>query len=220
MPMIGPRPIRTLEDLPKTVPIFPLTGALLLPRGALPLNVFEPRYLAMVDGALAGDRLIGMIQPTENEEHNLRPPLSDVGCLGRLVSFTEGDDRRYHITLKGLCRFRVAQELSVDTPYRQVTPDYSIFLGDLVLREDGEFPRDRVIAALKHYLSRRDLKADWQAVMNAPPETLVNALSMLCPFEPAEKQALLEAPSWDERIATLIALLEMAGAEPTTGSIN
>ena len=214
------RPFRTVGDLPKTLAVFPLTGALLLPRGGLPLNVFEPRYLTMVDDALAGMRAIGMIQPTVHEDTNLRPPLSGVGCLGRITGFSEAEDRRYHITLTGICRFRVAEELSVDTPYRQVVPDYSIFAGDLASSDDTEFPRERIIEALKAYLSRRDLKADWQTVMNAPAETLVNALSMLCPFEPAEKQALLEAPSWDERVATLVALLEMAGVAPATGTIN
>ncbi|HEY4115826.1 MAG TPA: LON peptidase substrate-binding domain-containing protein [Rhizomicrobium sp.] len=214
------RPFRTVDDLPKTLRIFPLTGALLLPRGALPLNVFEPRYLAMVDDALAGARAIGMIQPTVHEEKNLRPPLSGVGCLGRITGFAEAEDKRYHITLSGICRFRVGEEPAVDTPYRQIVPDYSAFAGDLVVRDDAEFPRERVVEALKTYLSRRDLKADWQTVMNAPAETLVNALSMLCPFEPAEKQALLEAPGWDERVATLVALLEMAGAAPASGTIN
>jgi hypothetical protein len=214
------RPFRTVDDLPKTIPIFPLTGALLLPRGALPLNVFEPRYLTMVDDALAAMRAIGMIQPTVHEEKSLRPPLSGVGCLGRITGFAEAEDKRYHITLSGICRFRVAEELVADTPYRQIVPDYSTFAGDLVVRDDEEFPRERVVEALKTYLSRRELKADWQTVMNAPAETLVNALSMLCPFEPAEKQALLEAPGWDERVATLVALLEMASVGPATGTIN
>ena len=118
-----PKPFRTLDDLPKTIAVFPLSGALLLPRGALPLNVFEPRYLAMVDDALASHRLIGMIQPIEPEEHTLKPALSQVGCVGRITSFKESEDHRYQITLTGLCRFRVAEELQADTPYRQVTAD-------------------------------------------------------------------------------------------------
>ncbi|HEX3945660.1 MAG TPA: LON peptidase substrate-binding domain-containing protein [Rhizomicrobium sp.] len=214
------KPYRTLDDLPQTVPIFPLTGALLLPRGALPLNVFEPRYLAMVDSAISGTRLIGMIQPSEPEERSLRPRLSQVGCLGRLTSFKESEDNRYQVTLTGVCRFRVVQELAADTPYRQVTPDYSSFAGDLVSGDDSELPRERLMSALKNYLARRDLKADWQSVMNSPPQHLVNALAMLCPFEPAEKQALLEAPGWSERVATLVALLEMADARAISGSLN
>ncbi|HEY1961912.1 MAG TPA: LON peptidase substrate-binding domain-containing protein [Rhizomicrobium sp.] len=214
------KPYRTLDDLPKTVAVFPLTGALLLPRGALPLNVFEPRYLAMVDDALESTRLIGMIQPTEPEDQTLKPALSQVGCLGRITAFQESEDHRYQITLTGVCRFRVAEELTADTPYRQVTPDYSRFAGDLLLDEASDLPRERLMSALKNYLARRDLKADWHSVMNAPPEHLVNALAMLCPFEPAEKQALLEAPGWNERVATLVALLEMSDARSFSGSLN
>jgi hypothetical protein len=174
----------------------------------------------MVDDSIAGSRLIGMIQPSEPEEQTLTPALSQVGCLGRITAFRESEDHRYQITLTGVCRFRVAEELTVETPYRQVLPDYSSFAGDLVLSEESELPRERLMAALKNYLARRDLKADWQSVMNAPPEHLVNALAMLCPFEPAEKQALLEAPGWSERVATLVALLEMSDARAISGAIN
>ncbi|HWA02236.1 MAG TPA: LON peptidase substrate-binding domain-containing protein [Rhizomicrobium sp.] len=212
----------SIELLPRALPVFPLTGVLLLPRGQLPLNVFEPRYLTMVDEALRGDRMIGMIQPTEHEDTTLKPPLSTVGCAGRLTSYREADDGRYLITLSGVCRFRVAEELAVDTPYRQVRADYSPFAGDLVSPVEMEFPRDRLLGALRTYLAMRDLKADWQSVMSAPGEALVNALSMLCPFEPAEKQALLEAHSWEERVAVLTALLEMASATSGSGpaSVN
>jgi len=204
-----------LEDLPPTLDIFPLTGLVLLPRGQLPLNVFEPRYLALVDSALSGTRLIGMIQPTQHEDKVLKPALSAIGCAGRLTSYRESDDGRYLITLTGVCRFRVAEELETDAPYRIVKPDFAPFVGDLAPVAEGDFPRDRLLAALRDYLSRRDLKADWRSVMGAAPEALVNALAMLCPFEPAEKQALLEAPGWLERVDTLIALLEMANAGPT-----
>jgi Lon protease-like protein len=210
-----------LDDLPQSLPIFPLSGVLLLPRGNLPLNVFEPRYLAMVDTALAGARLIGMIQPSEPEDKVLKPALSAVGCAGRVTSYRETDDNRYLITLTGVCRFRVAEELIVDTAYRQVRADFAPFAGDLVEGDDSDFPRERLLAALKGYLSQRDLKADWRSVMSAPAETLVNALAMLCPFEPAEKQALLEAPGWQERVATLVALLEIAGTEsPGNPTVN
>jgi uncharacterized protein len=203
----------SIDDLPTTLPLFPLKGILLLPRGQLPLNVFEPRYLSLVDDALSGHRMIGMIQPAEAEEKTLTPKLSAVGCAGRITSYRETDDVRYLITLSGICRFRMAEELNVLTPYRQAKPDYAPFAADLIVNDESDFPRERVVAALKDYLSKRDLKADWRSVMDAPPETLVNALAMLCPFEPAEKQALLEAESWQERVATLVALLEMAGAE-------
>jgi len=203
-----------LDDLPNTIDVFPLTGVLLLPRGHVPLNVFEPRYLALVDAALAGTRLIGLIQPTQNEEKILKPALSAIGCAGRITSYRESEDGRYLITLSGICRFRVVEELDTFEPYRRVTVDFVPFLDDLVVADESDFPRDRLLAALKDYLSRRDLKADWKSVIGAPPETLVNALAMLCPFEPAEKQALLEAPGWAERVDTLVALLEMASAGP------
>ncbi len=205
----------SIDDLPPALPVFPLTGVLVLPRGQLPLNVFEPRYLALVDDAMAGNRLIGMIQPTEHEEKTLKPALSAVGCAGRITAYREAEDGRYLITLTGICRFRAVEELGATTPYRQVRADFSPFAGDLVDVGDSDFPRERLLGALKAYLSRRDLKADWQSVTSAPAETLVNALSMLCPFEPAEKQALLEARDWEDRVAILVALLEMAGAGPS-----
>ena len=204
----------TLDDLPDTLDIFPLTGILLLPRGQLPLNVFEPRYLALVDAALAGTRLIGMIQPTQSEEKVLKPALSEIGCVGRITGFRESEDGRYFITLTGVCRFRLEEEFSTDAPYRQIRPDFTPFLEDLMPADETDFPRERLITALKDYLSNRDLKADWKSVMGAPPETLVNALAMLCPFEPAEKQALLEAPGWNERVDILITLLEMTSIGP------
>lgn len=204
----------TLDDLPSTLDIFPLTGVLLLPRGQLPLNVFEPRYLALVDAALSGTRLIGMIQPTQNEEKVLKPALSSIGCAGRITGFRENEDGRYLITLTGVCRFRLVEELNTDTPFRKVVADFSPYVGDLTTSDETDFPRERLVSALKDYLAKRDLKADWKSVLSAPPETLVNALAMLCPFEPAEKQALLEAPGWNERVDTLIALLEMSNAGP------
>lgn len=207
-------------DLPEKIGVFPLSGVLLLPRGQLPLNVFEPRYLALVDAAMSDNRLIGMIQPREPEESSLRPRLNAVGCAGRITGYRETEDNRYLITLTGICRFRVEHEVTVTTPYRQVQSDFSSFAGDLVSADDSGFPRERVLAALRDYLSRRDLKADWRSVMSAPPEILVNALAMLCPFEPAEKQALLEAPDWDGRVGTLVALLEMSGGASSPGTLN
>ena len=210
------------ESLPRVVPIFPLTGILLLPGGRLPLNIFEPRYLAMVDAALAGNRLIGMIQPAEPEAEakSEKPPLSAVGCAGRLTGYRETEDGRYLITLTGICRFRAGPELDVVTPFRQMQPDFTSYLDDLqpVELDEARFPRDRLLAALKSYLARRDLKADWESAAGAPAETLVSALASLCPFDPPEKQALLEAEDWQARVKTLIALLEMAGAAPSGGT--
>ena len=218
--MFGLHPYRRLEDLPDPLPIFPLSGALLLPRGELPLNIFEPRYLAMIDAALAGDRVIGMIQPCEPETKVLKPALMAVGCAGRITGFRETEDGRCLITLTGICRFAIARELDVPTPFRQVAPDYVPFIADLRPPSDTgwEFPRDRLMLALKTYLSDRNLQADWESMTSAPAEALVNALAMLCPFEPAEKQALLEAIGWPERVETLIALLEMAGLGPAGGT--
>lgn len=215
--MYGVRPYTSLDDLPRLLAIFPLSGALLLPRGHLPLNIFEPRYLAMIDWALAGTRIVGMIQPVEAEKEAAKPALSAVGCAGRITGYRETEDGRYQVTLTGICRFHVGLELETDTPFRQIEPDFAPFRGDLNFDEDGAFPRERLLAALKDYLSHRDLKADWQAVTSAPAETLVNALAMMCPFEPAEKQALLEAPGWTERVNTLVALLEMAATPAPSG---
>lgn len=201
-----------LEDLPETIPVFPLAGAILFPRARLPLNVFEPRYLAMVDAALAGARVIGMIQPSEVE--GKRPALYPVGCLGRLTSFAETGDGRYLITLTGVIRFRIAQELDAVTPFRQVHPRYDEFLTDLKSPPESEVPRDRLIAALKLYLRDRNVQIDWQAVEKAPDEHLLNATAMLCPFQPAEKQALLETHTLAARNDTLLTLLEMANLAP------
>jgi Lon protease-like protein len=202
-------------DLPHSLPLFPLTGVVLLPRGNLPLNVFEPRYLEMVDYALTGDRLIGMIQPTENEETVLRPGLSQVGCAGKIVGFRETDDNRYLITLSGICRFRLTGEMATSTAWRAGNCDFAPFAGDLAQAPDEEVPRERLLEALKTYLSSREMQADWKSVLTAPAEALVNALAMMCPFDPAEKQALLEAQSFQDRAGTLLALLEMGGG-PTT----
>ena len=206
-----PRHYHSYTDLPKSLPLFPLSGVVLLPRGQLPLNVFEPRYLEMVDYALQGDRLIGMIQPTENEEKVAAPRLTQVGCAGKISSFRETDDNRYLITLSGICRFRLTGEMQTTTPWRAGFCDFSGFAGDLAQPHEDSFPRERLLKALKTYLTSRDLKADWKSVMTAPGEALVNALAMMCPFDPAEKQALLEAQSFQERALTLMALLEMGG---------
>ena len=206
------------SDLPKVIPVFPLDGVLLLPHGTLPLNIFEPRYLNMIDDALAGERAIGMIQTRPGGSRE-RPTLSKVGCLGRITSFAETPDGRYLITLTGLCRFKVDQELLVQTPYRQVKADFSGFEDDLApLAEDEGFDRIRFLAALKAYLDHRGLEIDWASARDAPCEALVNSLAMALPFDAAEKQALLEAPGTIERREALIALMEIdaAGDEDET----
>ena len=214
--MPGPRRYRNIADLPAVIPVFPLAGVLLLPHARLPLNIFEPRYLAMVDAAMSDARIIGMIQPkTPGQDMAPRPALSKVGCAGRIVEYAETEDGRYLITLAGLARFRVRAIREEDSPFRQVSADYSSYAQDFDSDNDPQIARAKLIAMLKPYLRERDMKIDWQSIENAQAETLVNALSMICPFEPAEKQALLEAPGLKERAETLIALLELANASST-----
>ena len=205
----------TTSDLAEIIPVFPLTGAVLLPRGTLPLNIFEPRYLKMIDDAMRGNRLIGMIQPRTHENSNAKPPLFEIGGVGRITSYSETDDARFHIALSGLCRFRVAEELTVTTPYRQVRADYEPYASDLAEPDDEleEGQRKRLIGMLRDYLDLRRLDADWESIKRAPPEHLINALAMICPFQPSEKQALLEAPSLSARAEALIALIAMSGPE-------
>ncbi|MEQ9146141.1 MAG: LON peptidase substrate-binding domain-containing protein [Parvibaculaceae bacterium] len=213
------------SDLPARIPVFPLTGALLLPRAQLPLNIFEPRYLQMVDDALAGDRLIGMIQPREvassSGAPDGEPPLYDVGCAGRITSFMETDDGRYLITLTGICRFRVSEELEAVTPYRQCFVDMQEFEADL-RAGDGEedVSRDRLLEVLKTYLETNGLKADWNAIRNASNENLVNSLSVISPYGPSEKQALLEAKTLEDRNQMLIALTEILLARESDDGSN
>ena len=208
-----------ISDLPAVIPAFPLTGVLLFPRTRLPLNIFEPRYLAMVDAAMDGSRLIGMIQPkTPGEDMVQKPILCDVGCAGRIVEYSETEDGRYLITLAGLARFRLAGECEVPTAFRQITCDYSPYAADMASPDDAPIPRDRLFAALKPYLKERDMKSDWSSIEEAPGEMLVNALAMICPFEPQDKQALLEATDLQHRAEALIALLEIANASsPAAG---
>jgi uncharacterized protein len=213
------RHYHSFTDLPKSLPLFPLSGAVLLPRGQLPLNIFEPRYLEMFDYALQGDRLIGMIQPVEHEDTVAHPRLSHVGCAGKIASFRETDDNRYLVTLAGICRFRLTGEMKTTTPWRAGFCDFGAFATDLAHPADEAFPRERLLGALKAYLTSRDLQADWKSVMTAPGEALINALAMMCPFGPAEKQALLEAQSFQDRASTLMALLEM-GSEPGPTTMN
>jgi Lon protease-like protein len=208
---------RKTADLPQAIPVFPLDGALLLPAGALPLQIFEPRYIAMIDDALAGHRLIGMVQTRRGGERQ-RPRLARVGCCGRVTSYSETGDGRYLITLTGVCRFEIGEELIVPTPYRQVRARYDLFAHDLDAQEAAiEFDRPPFLAVLRRYLDQRGLGIEWEAVNTAPAAALVNSLAMALPFDPAEKQALLEAPGLEERRAALTALLEIDSAEAAEG---
>ena len=198
-------------QLPGTLPIFPLGGAVLLPGGAMPLNIFEPRYLALIQDAMAGDRLIGIVQPRETDDDEDAPALYDVGGLGRITEFAETGDGRYLIVLSGLIRFRVTRELEVETLYRQVEADYAAFEADLsdARAIDAEM-RAGVEGALRAYLDGNGLSADWDAVAQADDDALVRTLSAVCPFEPVEKQALLEAADLPTRAELLIALMRFS----------
>lgn len=201
--------IRT-DELPRIVPVFPLDMAVLLPRGRLPLNIFEPRYLNMVDDAMAGDRIIGMVQTTGGDRAH--PSLARVGCAGRITSFAETQDGRYLITLTGVCRFELDRELPMGGPYRQAEANYQPFEADLAAPEDVAFERDALLEALGSFLHRRGMDIEWEAAREAPADALITSLSMALPFEVAEKQALIEARTLAERTATLIALLQIDDA--------
>jgi len=205
---------RKVSDLPQMIPVFPLDGAMLLPGGELPLQIFEPRYLNMLDDVMGSDRVIGMIQ-TRAGGDRARPTLAKVGCLGRVTAFAETSDGRYLITLTGVCRFEPGEELAFKLPYRQVKAIYDRFEDDLAEVSGAELEpgRDRFSRALKRYLNRRELDLDWEVAEQAPLESLINSLSMGLPFAPQEKQALLEAQDLAARFDMLTVLLEIDGAE-------
>jgi Lon protease-like protein len=208
------------EDLPEIIPVFPLPGALLLPRGQMPLNIFEPRYLAMVDDALrAGHRLIGMIQPdAAHPGSDDKPNLYKIGCVGRITQIAETGDGRYLLQLTGIARFQVEEEPSVDTAYRQCRVSYAPFIDDFQARKgEDEVDRPSLLRALSDFLKANDLKADWEGIEKAPNEALVNALAMMSPYGSAEKQALLEAPDLKTRAQILVAVTEIELAKKTTG---
>jgi Lon protease-like protein len=214
------KPYKDISELPGTIPVFPLPGALLLPRGQMPLNIFEPRYLSMIDDALRSHRMIGMVQPAGNEGA-IRPEIHGVGCAGRITQFAETGDGRYLITLFGIARFNIVEEMSVVMPYRQCHVNYSNFADDLVDRAgEADVDRENVVAALRKFAEARQLKVDWKEIERAHNEMLVNALSMISPFGPKEKQALLEAKDLKTRAEVLIAVTEMelarSGQAPST----
>jgi Lon protease-like protein len=193
------------DDLPGAIPVFPLDGVLLLPRGNLPLNIFEPRYLAMVEDALKADRIIGMVQPSGPDA------LYEVGCAGRITSFHETDDNRYLITLTGLSRFRIRHELPQQRGYRRVEADWAGFADDLKPVSAGiDLDRARLHKLLSSYFELQGLSCQWDAIDNAPDDKLVTCLSMICPLEASEKQALLEAPCCKTRAEMFMAMLELA----------
>lgn len=209
MPMIN------AADLPDLIPVFPLSGVLMLPRTRLPLHIFEPRYLAMIEDCMkTNHRLIGMIQPRETPASGNRPAerrLQAIGCAGRLSGFSETEDGRYMITLSGASRFRLREEVQGFTPYRRCMVDWAPFARDLGPAEDDPaFRRAEFMALLGRYFVKLNLSTDWGSLKDAEPEMLINSLSMLCPFSPEDKQALLEAPTLDTRRETLVTLIEFA----------
>jgi len=209
------------SDLPEVIPVFPLPGALLLPRGQMPLNIFEPRYLAMVDDAFRdGHRLIGMIQPdVSHSPDETHPKLFRVGCVGRITQLAESGDGRYILELTGIARFRIVEEQTVLTPYRQCKVDYFPYLNDFTARKGEEaVDREALLAALSEFLKANNLKVDWEGIESAPNEALVNALAMMSPYGPPEKQALLEAPDLKTRAEILIAVTEMDLARKRSSS--
>lgn len=200
------------SDLPPVIPVFPLAGALLLPRGQMPLNIFEPRYLAMVDDALVDrHRLIGMIQPdTAHPGSEDKPNLYKIGCVGRITQLAESGDGRYLLELTGVARFRIEEELTVLTAYRQCRVSYQPFADDFIPRKgEDAVNREELLKTLSDFLKANQLKADWDGIEKAPNEALVNALAMMSPYGSPEKQALLEAPDLKTRAEILVAVTEM-----------
>ena len=208
----------SFTELPRVIPIFPLEGALLLPGGMLPLNIFEPRYLNMTQAALTDEtRTIGMIQP-EGDEAGDSPAVYQTGCAGRIISFSETDDGRILITLSGMCRFNVVEELPLKDGYRRIVADYGPFRNDMRVDATADVDRARLLAVLKAYLQHEGIEANWKAIEGADDARLVASLAMMCPFRASEKQALLEAPDLAERARVIVTLLEMALVEPGDGA--
>lgn len=200
------------QHLPAILPIFPLDGTTLLPRGHLPLQIFEPRYLNMIEDVLGRGRMIGMVQPRYPQRH----PVGDqaevfaIGCAGRIVSFAESEDNRFLITLRGICRFRIADELALLKGFRRVKPDFTPYLADLNDPGPAEIDRERLLRAARGYFAIKDISCDWNAVDSASDEALILSFAMMCPFETREKQALLECGDSAQRAGLLMSLFEMA----------
>ena len=196
-------------DLPDNIPVFPLPGAVVLPRAHLPLHIFEPRYLAMLDDVLkTSHRLIGMVQPVPNASDK---GLHKIGCAGRLTQFTETDDGRYMVTLTGISRFRITREAAGFTPYMRCSVSWGDFDKDLgAVETDETLNRDEFLDLVGRYFQRAELSTDWDNLKDAEDEIVINALAMMCPFEPEDKQALLECPTLSDRRETLSALMKFA----------
>ena len=216
--MSGRFSVTDISQLPARIAIFPLPGVLLLPGGHLPLNIFEPRYLQMIDDALAGSRMLGMIQPANPADQAHQPEIYPTGCAGRLVSFKETDDDRYLITLRGICRFSVAEEPSQIRCFREVIPSWHDFAGDLQEPDDSHVDRERLLALLKPFFELHGIDGDWDMLEEVSGAALVTSLAMMAPLEPRDKQALLEIETLWERSEMLATLIEMAVMQKSPGS--
>ena len=203
------------DTFPEYMPIFPLEGVLLLPRGQLPLNIFETSYINMIDNALADSRMIGMIQPRAdaNTANGHSAPVYDTGCAGKIISFEETEDGRYLVTLRGVTRFKIARELDCESGYRRVESHWQPFRHDTEPADELDISRDRLNNLLERYFEQNDMQCCWQKIDHAPDERLVTALSMICPFTAQEKQALLEAETCQARAELFMTMLEMATCE-------
>lgn len=212
------KPAIVSSVLPESLPVFPLEGMVLLPRCRLPLNIFEPRYLSMIEDALGHGRMIGLIQPSSDHRGGDAPPtLYSVGCAGRITSFAETDDGRYLVNLLGVCRFKIAKELPETRGFRRICPVWDAFLADLVPPETENFDRERLIGVLRSYLHSQGITTDWALIQSAEGEEMISMLSMICPLPPNEKQALLESPDLRTRAELLTTLLEMACLHQDSG---
>jgi Lon protease-like protein len=198
-----------LSALPEELPLFPLAGTILLPHARLPLNIFEPRDRALVEDALGKGRLIGVVQPSVEDDID-NPPLFSVGCAGRITSFNEVDEGRLLVVLTGLCRFRVMEEMPPLRSYRRAKPNWTPYLSDLGENEPADIDRERLVELMRIYFKKNAISVDWTVVKTAPDEVLLPTIIMICPFAPNEKQALLEAGTFTARAEMLMALLEMA----------
>lgn len=212
----------SIADLPESIALFPLSGALLLPGTHRPLNVFEPRFVAMIDDALAGERMIGLIQPRDSQQEAPRGnvALEQVGCLGRITHFEEQAENRYFIILEGVCRFAPVEELTTASPYRRASISTEAFRDDFApLMGEDDIDRSRLLAVLKSYADFAQIEVDWDEIDEMSTGELINLSAMLTPYGAREKQALLEAPTLAERAETLIALAEMEMAKARAGAV-
>ncbi len=205
------------SDLARIIPVFPLSGVLMLPGGNLPLHMFEPRYREMVRDSIAMTRLIGMIQPRETDRESPigEPDLYNIGCVGKITSFRETDDGRYYLTLRGICRFDYVEEVPNDKLYRTALVSYAKFRADTQPVDDEKvLDRDSFLASLRSFFDRHSIDVEWETLAKVPDVPLVRSFAMTCPFEPSEKQAILEASSVAERARMVMSLIEMALAQP------